>query len=78
MMWKRLHGSFGYQAAGRAIPAFYANDIPTRYPDQELRLHWRAWRLRKVVPPEGLAVWETWRREWWVDLVHRMHRIVHR
>ena len=67
MMWKELHGPFGYQAAGRAVPAFYADDIPTTYPDQELRLHWWAWRLRKVVPPEGLAVWETWRREWWED-----------
>ena len=75
MMWKELHGPCGYQAAGRAIPAFYADDIPTTYPDQVLRLHWWAWRLRKMVPPEGLAVWESWRREWWDDLVRR---IVHR
>ncbi len=69
MTWEQLHGPFGYRRA-QPIPAFYFDDLPTLYPGPMLRLLWWAWRLRKVVHPEGFAVWETWRREWWDEIAH--------
>ena len=35
------------------------NDLPTVHPHQMPRLQWWAWRPRKVVPREGLAVWDS-------------------
>ena len=70
MTWKALYESRYRDAARqRPIPAFYFDDLPTVYPDQVLRLHWWAWRLRKAVPPERLAVWDSWRREWWDEMM---------
>jgi len=66
MAWARLE-----RMAGKDVPVglppidrydFY-RILP--YPDQWVRLRWWAWRLRRVLIPTELAVWDQWRKEWW-------------
>ena len=35
------------------------------YPDQWVRLHWWAWRLRAVMSASERELWDRWRRAWW-------------
>ena len=35
------------------------------HPDQWVRVRWWTWRLRRVLTPTELPVWEQWQKEWW-------------
>ena len=34
------------------------------HPDQWVRLHWWAWRLRRVMTPTERELWDRWRKQW--------------
>ena len=34
------------------------------HPDQWIRVQWWAWRLRAVLTPAELAIWNQWQKEW--------------
>ena len=36
-----------------------------RHPDQWVRLHWWAWRLRGAMTAAERELWDEWREEWW-------------
>ncbi len=65
MAWARLE-----RMAGRDIPIGlppidhydFCRILP--HPDQWVRVRWWAWRLRRVLTPTELAIWNEWEKEW--------------
>ena len=65
MAWARLDG---YISRGLPVglPPVLGDDLARLlpFPDQWVRLHWWAWRLRPVLTAAERSGWDAWRREW--------------
>ncbi len=61
--WKQL---IRWTACGLSHPPFDLMELERLlpYPDQWVRLHWWAWRLRRVMTPAELELWDRWRKQW--------------
>ena len=66
MAWARLDGMTADDLPAGLPPVDrYSFERILPYPDQWVRVRWWTWRLRGVLTPTELAVWNDWRREWW-------------
>lgn len=78
-VWTATHERAVVEVAWARLQRIAGTDVPTGlppidrhdfyrvlpYPDQWVRVRWWAWRLRKVLTPTELAVWDQWQKEWW-------------
>ena len=65
MAWARLQSHVSRNIKPTE-PPLYREDLDRLlpFPDQWVRVHWWAWRLRAVMNSVELDAWDTWRQEW--------------